>query len=170
MELFAAIESRSSAARLTPPGPSPEHLERMLEAARRAPDHGRLKPWHLVVLDEPSKERFAAAAAEAKRARVPSLTEEQLAAERQKILRSPTIVVVGCAVRENPKIPEIEQVVAVAAAAENLFLAAHGLGYGVMWKTGAAAYDAAVKAAVGLKPHDHIVAIIHLGTRATPEP
>jgi nitroreductase len=170
MELFAAIESRSSAARLTQPGPSPEHLERMLEAARRAPDHGRLKPWHLVVLDEPSKELFAAAAAEAKRARVPSLTEEQLAAERQKILRSPTIVVVGCAVRENPKIPEIEQVVAVAAAAENLFLAAHGLGYGVMWKTGAAAYDAAVKAAVGLKPHDHIVAIIHLGTRVTQEP
>jgi nitroreductase len=136
-----------------------------LDAARRAPDHGRLKPWHLVVLDETTKPRFAAAAAEAKRSRLPSLTENQLAAEREKIMRSPTIVVVGCAVRENPKIPEIEQVSAVAAAAENLFLAAHGLGYGVMWKTGAAAYDPGVKALVGLKPQDHIIAIIHLGTR-----
>jgi nitroreductase len=165
MELLAAIDSRSSAARLAQPGPSPEDLDRILDAARRAPDHGRLKPWHLVVLDETSKERFAAAAAQAKRTRLPSLTENQLAAEREKIMRSPTIVVVGCAVRENQKIPEIEQVSAVAAAAENLFLAAHDLGYGVMWKTGAAAYDPGVKALVGLKPQDHIIAIIHLGTR-----
>ena len=54
---------------------------------------------------------------------------------------------------------------AAAAAAENLFLAAHDLGYGVMWKTGAAAYDAGVKAAVGLSNEDHIVGIMHLGTR-----
>jgi nitroreductase len=93
------------------------------------------------------------------------MTDEQLGAEREKIMRSPTIVVVGCALRENPKIPEIEQIVAVGAAAQNLFLAAHDLGYGVMWKTGAAAYDPGVKAVVGLKAHDHIVGILHLGTQ-----
>jgi nitroreductase len=75
-------------------------------------------------------------------------------------------VVVGCAVnRDQTKVPEIEQIVAVGAAAQNLFLAAHDLGYGVMWKTGAAAYDPAVKATVGLRPDDHIVAIMHLGAR-----
>jgi nitroreductase len=94
------------------------------------------------------------------------MTDEQLAAEREKIDRSPTIVVVGCAVnREQSKIPEMEQFAAVSAAVQNLFLSAHDLGYGVMWKTGAAAYDPHVKAAVGLKPDDHIVAILHLGTR-----
>ena len=82
-------------------------------------------------------------------------------------MRSPTIVIVGCAVREHPKVPQIEQVIAAAAAAQNLFLAAHDLGYGVMWKTGAAAYDPEVKALVGLRPQDHIVAIMHLGTRPT---
>ncbi len=61
--------------------------------------------------------------------------------------------------------PEIAPISAAAAAAQNLFLAAHALGYGVMWKTGPAAYDAAVKDAVGLQPQDHIVAIMHLGTR-----
>ena len=55
--------------------------------------------------------------------------------------------------------------VAAGAAAENLFLAAHDLGYGVMWKTGAAAYDPDVKAVLGLKATDHIVGIMHLGTR-----
>jgi len=165
LELLAAIASRSSAGRLTYPGPTSEHLERILDAAGRAPDHGRLRPWHIVVLDEASKARFAGAAAEAKRARVPAMSDEQLAAEREKIMRSPTIVVVGCAVRENPKVPEIEQVIAVGAAAQNLFLAAHDLGYGVMWKTGAAAYDPDVKTLVGLQAHDHIVGIIHVGTR-----
>lgn len=165
MELLAAIESRSSAARLVEPGPTPEHLSRILSAAGRAPDHGRLKPWQLLVLDPPTKERFAAAAALAKRARSPNLNDQQIAAERDKIMRSPTIVIVGCTVREHPKVPQIEQVAAAAAAAQNLFLAAHDLGYGVMWKTGPAAYDPEVKALVGLRSDDHIVAIMHLGTR-----
>jgi nitroreductase len=94
------------------------------------------------------------------------MSDEQFAAEREKITRSPTIVVVGCTIRrEQTKIPEIEQIVAAAAAAQNLFLAAHDLGYGVMWKTGAAAYDPDVKATIGLGADDHIVGIMHLGTR-----
>jgi nitroreductase len=166
MELFDAVQTRSSAARLAEPGPNPQDLDRLLQAAERAPDHGRLKPWRFIVLRGVMREAFTAAAAEAKRARIPGMTADQLMAERDKLNRSPTIVVVGCAVnRQQTKIPEIEQVVAVGAAAQNLFLAAHDLGYGVMWKTGAAAYDATVKAAVGLKPDDHIVAIMHLGAR-----
>jgi nitroreductase len=166
MELFSAVETRTSAARLAEPGPSPEELDRLLQAAGRAPDHGRLKPWRFIVLTDTLREAFTAAAAEAKGARAPGMTAEQLAAEREKMNRSPTIVVIGCAVnRTQTKIPEIEQVIAVGAAAQNLFLAAHDMGYGVMWKTGAAAYDPAVKATVGLRPDDHIVAIMHLGAR-----
>lgn len=165
MDLMTAIETRSSAARLTDPGPAVDHLARILSAAERAPDHGRMKPWQLVVLQGHARERFAAAAADAKRRRMPAMSEEQWSAERDKLLRSPTLVVVGCVVRENAKVPEIEQVIASGAAAQNLFLAAHDLGYGVMWKTGAAAYDPGVKAVVGLRPQDHIVGIMHLGTR-----
>jgi nitroreductase len=166
MELFDAIESRSSAVRLTEPGPTAAHLERLLQAAAHAPDHGRMKPWRFIVVNGAAREPFAGAAANAKRLRVPTLTDEQVQLERQKILQSPCIVVVGCAVtKDNAKVPEIEQVIATGAAAQNLFLAAHALGYGVMWKTGAAAYDRHVKAALGLAADDHIVAILHLGTR-----
>lgn len=166
MELLTAIDSRTSAARLTQPGPDPDALARILDAAGRAPDHGRLRPWRLIVLDGALRQAFSLAAAQAKRTRIPGMSDVQFASEREKIERSPTIVVVGCAVRrDQTKVPEIEQVIAAAAAAQNLFLAAHDLGFGVMWKTGAAAYDDAVKATVGLGADDHIVGIMHLGTR-----
>jgi nitroreductase len=86
--------------------------------------------------------------------------------EREKIRRSPSILVAGCVARKDiAKVPEIEQVIAVGAAVENLLLAATDLGFGVMWKTGPAAYNARVKAALGLAADDHIVAILHLGTK-----
>jgi nitroreductase len=166
MELFDAINSRVSAGKLAEPGPTPEQLDRLIETVSRAPDHGRMKPWRVTIVNGAKREGFATAVAEARRARLPNMTDDQIVSERDKIRRSPSIVVIGCAVKkDNPKVPEIEQVVAVAAAVENMFLAAHAMGFGVMWKTGPAAYDDRVKAAVGLTPDDHIVAILHLGTR-----
>ncbi len=166
MDLFDAIDSRTSAGRLAEPGPTHEQLERLIAAAGHAPDHGRMKPWRFIAVNGAAREPFATAVAQARRARLPNMTDDQMVAEREKIRRSPSIIVVGCAVKkDNTKVPEIEQVVAVGAAVQNLFLAAHALGLGVMWKTGPAAYDPGVKAAVGLTPDDHIVAIMHIGTR-----
>ncbi|NJM54292.1 MAG: hypothetical protein HC846_13470, partial [Blastocatellia bacterium] len=64
------------------------------------------------------------------------------------------------------KIPRIEQVGAVAAGVENMMLTAQALGYGAMWKTGAAAYDAQAKTTLGLAAEDEIVAFLYLGTTA----
>ncbi|NNM62605.1 MAG: nitroreductase [Steroidobacteraceae bacterium] len=170
MELIEAIMTRSSAARLIEPGPGPEQLALMLEAAGRAPDHGRLKPWRLRVLDRAGRTGFLDALVEARRRRAPQATEEQLRAERDKNLRAPLLVVVGCVVqRDHPKVPEVEQILAAGAATQNLILSAHALGYATMWKTGPAAYDPAVKASVGLQADDHIVAIVHIGTREARE-
>jgi nitroreductase len=166
MELFEAMQTRASAGRLSGPGPTPEQLQRLIDVAQRAPDHGRMKPWRFLILNGAAREGFATAVAQARRARLPNMTDDQMVAEREKIMRSPSIVVVGCAVtRDNAKVPEIEQVVAVGAAVQNMFLGAHALGFGVMWKTGPAAYDDQVKAVVGLAPDDRIVAILHIGTR-----
>jgi nitroreductase len=166
MELFDAIASRSMAKHLSGPAPSAEQIARLLEAAGRAPDHGRLKPWRFVAVNGAERETFANAVAEARRDQMPAFTDEQMEVEREKIRRSPSILVAGCVVRKDiPKVPEIEQVIAVGAAVENLMLAANDLGVGVMWKTGPAAYSARVKAAVGLAADDHIVAILHLGTK-----
>jgi nitroreductase len=46
----------------------------------------------------------------------------------------------------------------------------HALGYGAMWKTGAAAYARSVKEILGLEPEDHIVGFLYLGSIAAAGP
>lgn len=74
------------------------------------------------------------------------------------------IVAVAARLNAQHKVPAVEQLLAVAACVQNMILAAHAMGYGTMWKTGAAAYDPGVKAALGLDAGDHIVAFVYLGT------
>lgn len=169
MDLLAGIESRTSALKLAAPGPTREHIETVLRAGARAPDHGRLRPWRFIVLEGDARAKLGDAMAAMLRTRYPDSTEEKLASERGKPLRAPTIVAVGAKIMKG-KIPEIEQVMAVAAAIQNMLLAAHALGYGTMWKSGAAAYDTNVKALLGLAPEDHIVGFVYLGTTVVPGP
>jgi nitroreductase len=167
MDLLEGIQSRVSAMKLSAPGPSREHLDQILRAGLRAPDHGRLKPWRFVVLEGDARAKLGDAIAEMFRRKAPQCTQAQLDAERAKTLRAPTIVIVAARIAKG-KIPEIEQIASVAAGVQNMFLVAHALGYGAMWKTGAAAYDPDVKKTLGLLPEDHIVAMLYLGTIVTP--
>lgn len=167
MELLSGIDSRASARKLTEPGPRREHLEQIMRAGVRAPDHGRLRPWRFVVLESAAREKLGEEMARLSYAKFPQSTPEQLDNERRKALRAPTIVVAAARITEG-KIPQIEQIGAVAAGVQNMALAAHALGYGAMWKTGAVAYDAAAKLTLGLSAEDHIVAFLYLGTIALP--
>lgn len=169
MELLEGIGSRTSPLKLTTPGPSAAHIDQIIRAGTRAPDHGRLRPWRFAIFEGAAREKLGDAMANCLRARIPNSPQEHLDAERGKAMRAPTIIVVGAKISKG-KIPEIEQVGAVSAAVQNMLLAAHALGYGAMWKTGAAAYDSGVKAMLGLAPEDHIVALVYLGTVATPGP
>lgn len=163
MDALTAIYGRTSAVRLSTPAPTKEHLNQILQAGVRAPDHGRLAPWRFVVLEGDARTKLGEAMVEAKRRKAPDMPEQEFEKERDKALRAPTIVVV--AARPTPgKIPDIEQILAVGAGVQNMFLAAHALGYGGMWKTGDAAYDAGVKEALSLDSSDHIVAFLYLGT------
>lgn len=169
MELFEAINSRASALRLAEPSPSREQITKILEAGACAPDHGKLRPWHFIVLQGEAIRKFGDAMAAGLKARRPDAAEDVLDSERRKAARAPTLIVVGVKlVDKGDKVPGVEQLLAAGATAENMFLAAHAMGLGMMWKTGPAAYDPVVKQAVGLAPEDHIVAILYLGTPAAP--
>ncbi len=166
MDAMDLLLSRHSATRLAPPGPDQGALDAILSAGLRAPDHGRLRPWRFVVIPEARREAFGELLARSLRAREPGASAEECARERGKALRAPLIVVAAARLRRDHKIPELEQLLAAGAAAENVMLAAQALGFGAMWKTGAPAYDAAVKQALGLDADDAIVGFLYIGTPA----
>lgn len=170
MDTLTAIHTRVTAAKLGAPAPSPQQLEQLLAAAARAPDHGRVAPWHFTIIEGEARERFAALLAEAKLRQNPAADAGMLQAERGKALRAPMIIVAAARIVPGHKVPEIEQVLAAGAAVQNLLLAAQALGFGSMWKTGAPAYDAEIKRAFGLEPRDHIVGFVYLGTPITEVP
>jgi nitroreductase len=165
MDALELMLSRESAMKLEAPGPSAEDLERIFASAVRAPDHGRWRPWHFVVIPEDRRAAFGALMADCLRRRNPSVSDAELQRERDKAFRSPVIVAVAAKVQRGHKIPEIEQIASAAAAAQTIMLAAPALGYGAVWKTGAPAYDATVKTALGLSPEDDIIGFLYLGTR-----
>ena len=168
MEAIEALTSRRSPAQFAEPAPDDAALEEMLRAAMRAPDHGKLKPWRFIVLRGDARKRFGDVMAEAMKRREPEAAANLIEREREKPLRAPLIVVLAAAIKEGHKIPVIEQLLAAGAAAQNVMLAAHALGYAAAWKTGAPAYDDYVKNALGLAPSDAIVGFLYLGKPAAP--
>ncbi len=170
MDALELLLERNSAVRLQEPGPDARALDTMFQSAVRAPDHGRLHPWRFIVIAGAERERFGEAMARLLLARQPDAPTEVLDRERSKPLRAPIIVVVAARIQAHAKIPAVEQLLSAGAAAQNIMLAAHALGYGAMWKTGAPAYDPEVKRMLGLDRDDAIVGFLYIGTRAAAGP
>ncbi len=170
MDALTCLLERRSIPRLVSPAPDDAELRRMLEAAVAAPDHGQLRPWRFVVFRDEGLADLGAVFAQAHAAREPDTDAGAIEKTAAKPLRAPLVVAVVCTpvpVDEawNAKaIPTWEQTAAVAAATQNLCLAAHAMGFGAMWRTGWFGDAPEVRTALGLAPTDQVVAWVYLGS------
>ncbi|HYZ56886.1 MAG TPA: nitroreductase [Streptosporangiaceae bacterium] len=168
MDAITAIHTRRSYPVLAEPAPTGDDLRTILSAAAAAPDHGRHRPWRFVVITGSGRDAFGDVLADAyrrscaERGQQPDPTAEQR--ERAKPMRAPVIIAVACAAGADEKVPRQERLAATAAATQNLLVAATALGYGAMWRTGAAARDQHVKTALGFTDGDDITGFVYLGT------
>jgi nitroreductase len=151
---------------LTGPGPSPADLDTLLTIASRVPDHGKLTPWRFIVFEGDARLKAGEAIAAAFRAKYPDAKPDQVDFERQRLARAPLVIAVVSRAAPHVKIPEWEQVLSSGAAAMNLVVAAHALGYGAAWITEWYAYDRSVLDALGLAPHEKITGFVHIGRPA----
>jgi len=156
---------RSGKARdLIAPGPDAGQLRRILSAAMRVPDHGKLAPWRFVVIDADRHDAFAALLTDAYLAEKPSAGRLEIEAMEQFARQGETIVAVLSTPVENSKIPRWEQELSAGAACMTLLIAAHAEGFVGSWLTGWAAYDPLVLQALGGAPSDRIAGFLFLGS------
>jgi len=166
MNLLSQIINRSSvpAKNLHQPAPTEAELEQILQAAMSAPDHGNLQPYRFLTIRGDARKKLGEIFASAVKSRDPNVSAEYQKKQRDKPLRSPLIIVAIAQIQDNPKIPEIEQMLCAGAATQNILLACHSLGYGAIWLTGDNAYDWSVCEPLGLDFNEKIIGFIYIGT------
>ncbi|WP_018390566.1 nitroreductase [Ancylobacter sp. FA202] len=154
---------------LTTPGPNEAELDSMLTVASRVPDHGKLAPWRFILFQGEARGRAGDAIAAAFLADNPEAEPERVAIEQGRLTRAPLVIAVVSKAAPHVKIPEWEQTLSGAAACTLLLLAAHAQGYAATWLTEWYAYDARVRAALGLSENERIIGFVHIGTLARPQ-
>ena len=153
---------------LTGPGPTAAELDALLTVASRVPDHGKLTPWRFIVFEGEARLRAGEAIADAYLQDHAGAKPELVAFERHRLARAPLVVAVVSRAAPHVKIPEWEQVLSAGAAAMNLVLASHALGFAANWITEWYAYDPRVRRALGLADHEKIAGFVHIGRPAHP--
>ncbi len=164
--LMAAIRDRRSIGKMQPDRPSREAVELILEAGSWAPCHHVTEPWKFVVIAGDERASLGDVMARAKVERMlrqGKETEGEYERAKAKAMRAPVIIAVGIEPSTAPKVVEIEEVEAGAAAVQNMLLVAHTIGLATIWRTGDPAYDPAVKQYLGFSPEAHIIGFVYLG-------
>lgn len=155
---------RSRPAKLfTHPVPSRDQLSEILTAALRVPDHGKLEPWRLIVLQGAAFARLADLA----EARAHELggDAEKIGKGRGQYDAGKLAVVVISAPKPAPKVPEVEQLLSAGALCFGIVNAAEAAGWGACWLSGWTAHDPVFTArAFGCTGGESVAGIVHIGT------
>ena len=157
-----AVLTRRSAPRLTDPAPGPADLERLVQAAATAPDHGRLRPWRLVAVSGDERARLGDALGEATDSR------ERARRAAAKPMRAPLLLsIVHRPALDHPKIPEWEQLAATTGMVTTLSLLLHSHGFASIWRTGAAVRAPQVRKYLGVDDAEQLLGWLYVGTPCT---
>lgn len=152
------------------PAPDAATLQRLLSAAARVPDHGRLTPFRFIRIDGDARLALGEKIAARAKQRNPDASDAELDKDRNRFAFAPLAIAVVARTVPHPKVPDIEQLLSAGAVCENLLLGAQALGFGAQWLTGWPAFDKGVHAILGLADNETVAGFIHLGTPQTERP
>lgn len=144
---------------------SDEIVWEMLKNANWAPTHGMTEPWRFFVYSGNAKAVLGNRLATIYEQITPA--ESIKAVKRDKFRtnaeRSSHLIVIGMKRQESEKIPEIEEIEAVACAVQNLHLTATAFGVGGYWSSGKAICSEQLRDDVGLSEKDRILGLFYVG-------
>lgn len=160
--VIAAIHGRRSVGKVAPDPLPRELVEELLRAAVAAPNHHLTNPWRFVVLAGAARHAVGEAHARAVARAKPEHPQAGLLKEAARLERAPVVIAVAVAGTED-HVQAREDRDAVAAAVQNLLLAAHAEGLAAIWRTGVMADEPEVAQALGLADGDALVGMVYLG-------
>lgn len=163
----AAIAGRMNVSpkRLLSPGPSAPQLEALLGMAAAAPDHGHLLPWRFVTIPESQRHRLSDAFVSALISRDPSATQEQMESAAEKAHRSQLLILaIACLGNVSDGIPDVERLVSLGAAIQNILVGATALGFGSGLTSGQAMNSPEVRRLFQLRTDETAVCFVNIGT------
>lgn len=139
---------------------SKEQIVELLEAARWAPSHKITQPWRFVVFADKGLEELVKFQIEMlqKSNAAPEIVEMKSAKLKLKAEQSSAIIAIIMNRDELKRVPEWEEMCAVACAVQNIALHASSLGLGGYWSTGSFTNHDKMRSYLGLKELD-----VHLG-------
>lgn len=170
---YALITSRQniSPKRLDEPAPSPEDMALIFQAAAAAPDHGLVRPWRFVIVPQDKRRELAEVFALALIDRDPGATLEQIEAAREKAHRAPCLMLVVARLGPcEPPVPELERMVSVGCAIQNMLLMAHSLSYGSSLTSGQAMQSPRMRQLFALAEGEQAVCFVNIGTVSKRKP
>jgi nitroreductase len=154
---------------LRTPAPDRAALLPLLTAALRVPDHGKLEPWRLIVLERAALDRLAALATA--RAAALGYDPDRAAKGISQFADSPLCVAVISSPGSVEKVPAIEQTLSAGCVALSLVNAALAAGWGAAWLTGWPAYDRGfLEGGLGLAAPESLVGFVHIGSESATPP
>lgn len=150
--------------RMTAPGPTPDELDTILRCAIRVPDHAKLTPWRIVVLQGDAQQRIGAAWSEIYAKDHPNASPELLAMEARRPAEAPLVLVVHTHILSTERIRYEEQLSSGVNVCMNAIIAANALGYFTNWLTDWPCYHDEAKAVLGIPAQDQVLGMIYIGS------
>ena len=150
-----------------------EVIQQIVENANWAPTHKLSEPWRFTIYAGDGLKKLAYFMADLyKKVSLEEGTfnEDKYENLKTKPLRASHIIAIGMKRDEKERLPEIEEVEAVACAVQNMCLTATAYGLGSYWGSGGITYFEDAKSFFGLRAKDKLLGFLYLGIPKTMPP
>ncbi len=145
-----------------------EIVHKMIENANYAPTHKLTEPWRFTVFKGEGLQKLAdfqsnlyKKVSEANG----DFSEEKFTKLSLKPLECSHIIAIG--MKRNPVVPEVEEISAVAAAVQNMWITASAYKIGCYWSTGGVTFYEEAKPFFNLEEEDKLMGFLFLGMPKT---
>jgi nitroreductase len=165
MSVLDIIKARRTIGAMQDKDVSENAINLMLEAGTWAPNHKKTEPWKFRVFTGDSRVRLGDEMERIMKQKTGHLSEEEALKKTTKAKKGPlrAPVIIAVAVSPSGKVPEIEEISAVAASIQNMLLVAEEQGLATIWRTGEIVYQSELNDFLSLEEGDKLLGLIYVG-------